>query len=72
MHRQLIGSALALLLLTPPARGDDFPADLVHWRPDPDAPVFAGEGGDAWDRKIRERGWIVREGADVSPLVHRL
>ncbi len=22
-------------------------------------PVFAGEGGDAWDRKIRERGWIL-------------
>jgi sucrose-6-phosphate hydrolase SacC (GH32 family) len=54
--------ALFVLLLALPARADDFPSDLIHWKPSPDAPVFAGEGGDAWDRKIRERGWIVREG----------
>lgn len=51
-----------LAALATPARGDDFPADLVHWRPSPLAPVFRGEGGDAWDAKIRERGWILRDG----------
>ncbi len=63
MRRIHVGSVAAFLILATPARGDDFPKDLVRWRAAPDAPVFAGEGGDAWDRKIRERGWIVREGS---------
>ncbi len=63
MRRIHVGSVAAFLILATPARGDDFPKDLVRWRAAPDAPVFAGEGGDAWDKKIRERGWIVREGS---------
>lgn len=60
--RRFTLSLATLVLLVAPARGDDFPKDLVRWSQNPAAPVFAGEGGDAWDRKIRERGWILREG----------
>ncbi len=35
---------------------------LVHWKPIADNPVFTGTGHETWDRKIRERGYIlVRE-----------
>ena len=32
---------------------------LAHWKPIPENPVFAGTGRDTWDRKIRERGYIL-------------
>jgi beta-1,2-mannobiose phosphorylase / 1,2-beta-oligomannan phosphorylase len=39
-----------------------FPDAIVKWRQDPIHPVvFQGAGGDAWDKKIRERGWILIE-----------
>lgn len=54
---------LLLLGLAGPADADDFPKDLVSWAPSPVNPVFRGTGLDrGWDRKIRERGWILREG----------
>ena len=62
--RRLWSCTIALLLLVVPlaaARGDDFPKDLVSWSPRPENPVFQGAGGDAWDRKIRERGWVLAE-----------
>src|SRR5512135_770440 len=40
---------------------DDFPRSLVAWRPVAANPVFQGAGDDAWDRKIRERGYILVE-----------
>ncbi len=40
----------------------DFPPWLVHFVPYEGNPVFAGTGTDTWDRNIRERGWILREG----------
>jgi beta-1,2-mannobiose phosphorylase / 1,2-beta-oligomannan phosphorylase len=62
-HRRLIlGSVTFLGLLATAAIGDDFPRDLVRWSPSPAASIFQGEGNDAWDKKIRERGWIMREG----------
>lgn len=39
-----------------------FAPELLHWTPYAGNPVFAGSGGDTWDRKIRERGYILREG----------
>jgi sucrose-6-phosphate hydrolase SacC (GH32 family) len=60
MRRTYVG--WLVLLLASAARSDDFPKDLVRWKPSPDAPVFAGEGGEAWDKKIRERGWIIKDG----------
>jgi hypothetical protein len=45
----------------------EFPAELVKWKLRPGNPVFAGEGPGHWDVKIRERGWIMRDG-DVYRL----
>lgn len=42
---------------------DTFPPSIVSWEPIAANPVFVGEGKDAWDRKIRERGWVTREGS---------
>lgn len=45
------------------AQDRPFPESLVRWQIRPESPVFRGQGGEAWDRKIRERGWIlVRDG----------
>jgi hypothetical protein len=56
-------SLLALLLCWPSlARSQDFPPDFTEWAPVVDAPVFAGTGQDTWDKKIRERGWILKIG----------
>lgn len=40
---------------------DDFPKEIVEWVPDARNPVFTGSGGDRWDQKIRERGYILIE-----------
>lgn len=40
----------------------DFPPELVEFVPYEHNPVFSGTGKDTWDRKIRERGYILREG----------
>jgi sucrose-6-phosphate hydrolase SacC (GH32 family) len=38
-----------------------FPPELVSFGPPSPQPLFAGTGGDTWDRRIRERGWIMRD-----------
>jgi hypothetical protein len=40
----------------------EFPPELVDFVPYQGNPVFAGTGKDTWDRMIRERGYILREG----------
>jgi len=69
MRRLLAWSvpALALLALTaaggqPPGQGPEFPPELVSFGPPSPQPLLAGTGTDTWDRRIRERGWIMREG----------
>jgi hypothetical protein len=52
---------LFLALGTRPALADEFPRELVAWRPVVTTPVFQGAGDNAWDRKIRERGFILVE-----------
>lgn len=42
--------------------GEKFPPQLVDFVPFEHNPVFAGAGPGNWDVKIRERGWILREG----------
>ena len=42
---------------------DLFPAELVDFVPFDGNPLFAGTGTETWDHKIRERGWILREGS---------
>src|SRR5580658_411451 len=57
--------ALLALPLAPQAsdtrgqRADDAPWQFVAWTPIPENPVFTGTGRDTWDRKIRERGYIL-------------
>ena len=40
---------------------DDLLAVVDRFQPMTDQPVFAGDPGQ-WDAKIRERGWILKEG----------
>ncbi|MBS0206537.1 MAG: glycosylase [Planctomycetes bacterium] len=42
--------------------GEPFPRVLTHFEPVAVNPVFTGAGEGHWDVKIRERGWILREG----------
>ena len=42
------------------ARAEE-PWAFTAWRPGADNPVFRGTGEATWDRKIRERGFILRE-----------
>lgn len=64
--RRWTWTALSLFLSLPtvPAVGqavEPFPSELVRWTAAAPGPVFTGAGDDAWDRKIRERGWILVE-----------
>ncbi|HEY3966623.1 MAG TPA: glycosylase [Planctomycetaceae bacterium] len=60
--RILIASFAALLVAAVARADDEFPSELTHFRPYEKNPVFTGAGGTAWDSKIRERGWIIRDG----------
>ncbi|MHC4570851.1 MAG: SMP-30/gluconolactonase/LRE family protein [Planctomycetota bacterium] len=44
------------------ATTEDFPREIVDFVPYQGNPLFAGTGKDTWDRKIRERGYILHEG----------
>jgi hypothetical protein len=60
MRRLVLLLGLSALLGMAPA--EDFPKELVSWEPVARNPVFQGTGLDrGWDRKIRERGWILFE-----------
>ena len=56
--------ALALFLLaTFKANADEnFPPELTQFVPSERNPIFTAAGPGHWDVKIRERGWILREG----------
>jgi hypothetical protein len=51
----------------PSESGIPFPRELVDWVPYEKNPLFTGTGEDTWDRQIRERGFILRDG-DVWKL----
>lgn len=55
-------AVLLALLVAGPALADEFPPELVHFRPYGRNPVFTSAGPGHWDASIRERGWIRREG----------
>jgi sucrose-6-phosphate hydrolase SacC (GH32 family) len=64
-----IGVALLAVCVCGTARAEavekpdrEFPPEMVEFVPYPGNPVFAGTGKDTWDRKIRERGYILHEG----------
>jgi len=56
-----LGLLLGGLLQIGVLRAEDFPREIVDFTPYQHNPVFAGTGKDTWDRKIRERGYILRE-----------
>ncbi|HUT88985.1 MAG TPA: hypothetical protein VMY37_05795 [Thermoguttaceae bacterium] len=64
--RAVLLAAAGLPLLSVPcwdaAADEQFPPELVDFEPYQGNPVFAGTGKDTWDRTIRERGYILREG----------
>ncbi len=45
-----------------PPEASLFPPELTDWVPYDKNPLFTGTGAETWDREIRERGFIVREG----------
>ncbi|GAB3900946.1 hypothetical protein GCM10028803_24730 [Larkinella knui] len=47
-----------------PVPNAEFPDELVKFTPYKNNPVFAGTGAATWDHKIRERGYILREGKE--------
>ncbi|MCD6308650.1 MAG: glycosylase [Candidatus Latescibacteria bacterium] len=63
-------ACIVLMLLASPAAAaeppgdanDLFPPEMVSFVPYDGNPVFSGTGADTWDRMIRERGYILREG----------
>jgi beta-1,2-mannobiose phosphorylase / 1,2-beta-oligomannan phosphorylase len=63
-HRCLWGILLAAACVAPVARAEPppFPDALVAFGPASAEPLFTGGGPDAWDRDLRERGWIMRQG----------
>ncbi|HEX7014753.1 MAG TPA: glycosylase [Cyclobacteriaceae bacterium] len=46
--------------MTPP-RTTSYPVEILEFVPYENNPVFTGAGPGAWDEKIRERGYILRE-----------
>jgi hypothetical protein len=54
-----LSTACAAESLAPPS--PCFPRELVEFGPPSPAPLFAGGGPNAWDRDLRERGWIMRD-----------
>ncbi|MFV2068697.1 MAG: hypothetical protein ACC645_17130, partial [Pirellulales bacterium] len=60
----LVGAGLAFLAVprSSATADEQFPPELVDFEPHQGNPVFAGTGKDTWDRTIRERGYILREG----------
>ncbi len=59
--RSFLGAVLAFLLVDFSGAGEKFPAELVRFTPASKNPVFMPQPGQ-WDAKIRERGWILKEG----------
>ena len=54
--------AAVVFFVAVPARADEFPPELTRFEPGPINPVFTPGGPGHWDVKLRERGWILREG----------
>ena len=60
--RFCLAALLAIGLITQVRADELFPDELTHFKPIAVNPVFAGAGDGNWDVKIRERGWILRDG----------
>ncbi|MEX2569291.1 MAG: glycosylase [Cyclobacteriaceae bacterium] len=45
-----------------PSPKQPFPSEIIHFSPLEKNPIFSGTGQKTWDSKIRERGYILKEG----------
>ncbi len=45
---------------------EEFPSEMVSFTPIKNNPVFIGTGSESWDKKIRERGFILFEGGQYK------
>ena len=61
-HRRLLIVAWITWAASFPAVAQEFPRKLVDFVPYEKNPVFIARGSGHWDARIRERGWILREG----------
>ncbi len=67
--RHIIRASIALVLFVGPwasaatTADVEFPMELVNFEPYANNPVFTARGNGHWDVRIRERGWILREGS---------
>lgn len=56
-------NAVVLAQATPAVKtASEFPPELVEFVPYDKNPIFTAEGPGHWDFKLRERGWILRDG----------
>lgn len=66
MSRNTMRHSLAVIaiftLITKLNADELFPKELTRFAPIAANPVFTAEGEGHWDAKIRERGWIIRDG----------
>lgn len=62
MTRLTTATVLLLAVGTASRADETFPSELVSFQPHEGNPVFRAEGPGHWDVKIRERGWILKEG----------
>jgi beta-1,2-mannobiose phosphorylase / 1,2-beta-oligomannan phosphorylase len=58
----VVVAVLVVAQVSRPATAAEFPPELIDFGPASADPLFAGGGADAWDRDLRERGWIMRDG----------
>src|SRR5690242_5871705 len=63
--KTLIGISAIILwcgLADRSAAEDLFPPQFARFEPDAKNPLFTAQGPGHWDVKMRERGWILRDG----------
>lgn len=64
--RICLGTAFVFAAIAWQARSlcaaDEFPPELVKFTPHDKNPIFTGAGPGKWDEKIKERGWILKDG----------
>jgi hypothetical protein len=63
-NHALLAVVVAVRCMAATCHGQEplFPGELVEFGPASRDPLFSGGGPEAWDRDLRERGWIMREG----------